>query len=223
MLTMTRVIAVGAVCAIVSLPVMAQGPMTIRSDGLEFPDGSVQTTAAAALSQPLFYLTDANVATNQALTACAPGFHMASFWEIVDPSNLTYAFDHPDAHTKSDSGYGPPSGWYGWVRTGNDSSTFDAAGQGNCATWTSTSPDSYGPSVRLPLSWETPPGEIGNIWDSESFSCSFTGPVWCVQDRYTGGGFPAAETATEKAYSPWGTANSINSPSNRDSSDNSVR
>ena len=127
------------------------------------------------------YLTKTNYATNQVRTACASGYHTASFWEIVDVSNLIYDYDHPSAYTKTDSGYGPPSYWYGWVRTGYGSSSSSTTGTGNCNNWSSTSNSVYGVSVRLSRTWETAPGDIGP-WDATSFACNFTGPVWCAKD-----------------------------------------
>jgi len=137
---------------------------------------------AAGGSGTKYYLTDDNLASDAALTACAAGYHMASLWEIVDPSNLTYAFDHPDAHTKADDGEGPPSEWFGRVRTGASSSVADSAGSGNCAAWTSVDNADHGTFVRLTRAWEAPPGEIGGVWDAHSFSCNLPGPVWCTQD-----------------------------------------
>jgi hypothetical protein len=126
-----------------------------------------------------FYLTDANFATDNALTACADGYHTASLWEILDVSNMVYDYDHPDAHVKDDSGRGPPSFWYGWVRTGQDASGSATAGSGNCNNWTSTSSANSTVAVRLSRTWETAPGDIGP-WDATSFTCNFSGPVWCV-------------------------------------------
>jgi hypothetical protein len=128
-----------------------------------------------------FYLTDANFTTDNALTACASGYHMASLWEILDVSNLVYAYNHPDAHTKDDSGNGPPSNWYGWVRTGWAASTSATAGTGNCSAWTSTSNGDSTVAARLASAWETAPGDI-STWDATSFTCNFNGPVWCMED-----------------------------------------
>ncbi len=125
------------------------------------------------------YLTTLNYYPNTAKTACAPGYHMASLWELYDISNLTYDYANPLAYTKADSGSGPPSGWYGWVRTGYESLGSATAGTGNCLNWTSADPASYGVSVRLSTAWETAPGDIGP-WDATSFTCSLVGPVWCV-------------------------------------------
>jgi hypothetical protein len=132
-----------------------------------------------------FYQTEATYAANEILTACASGYHTASLWEILDVSNLVYAYDHPDAHVQNDSGQGPPSGWYGWVRTGWFASTSATAGTGNCNNWTSTSSGDSTVAVRLATAWETAPGDI-STWDVTSFTCNFNGPVWCVGD-FAGG------------------------------------
>jgi hypothetical protein len=128
-----------------------------------------------------FYLTTQNYSPSAALTVCATGYHMASLWEILDVSSMTYDYDHPAAYTKADSGYGPPSYWYGWVRTGGDSSGSSTTGTGNCLTWTSTSGTDYGVAVRLSNTWETAPGDI-LAWDATPFTCNMSGPVWCVGD-----------------------------------------
>jgi hypothetical protein len=137
------------------------------------------TAVLAAGGGRHFYLTDADFATVDSLTACASGYHMASLWEILDVSNLVYDHDHPDAHVKDDSGQGPPSFWYGRVRTGQDASSSATAGSGNCNNWTSTSSADTGVFVRLSREWETAPGDIGP-WDATSFACHVVGPVWCV-------------------------------------------
>jgi hypothetical protein len=128
-----------------------------------------------------FYLTDSSYYADQALTACSAGYHMASLWEILDVSNLTYDYDHPAAHTKDDSGFGPPSNWYGWVRTGYSSSSSSTTGTGNCNNWTSRLNTAYGVSVRLSNAWETAPGDI-STWDATSFTCVVVSPVWCIGD-----------------------------------------
>jgi hypothetical protein len=45
-----------------------------------------------------FYLTKVSVQGNAATSACAGGYHMASQFEMVDPSNLKY-----DLHTDSEA------------------------------------------------------------------------------------------------------------------------
>jgi hypothetical protein len=145
------------------------------------PSTGAEEISPQAASGSRFYLTDASHPTDGALTACASGYHMASLWEILDVSNLSYAYDHPDAHVKADSGNGPPSGWNGWVRTGRFASTGSSAGTGNCNNWTSTSSGDSAASVKLTTNWETPPDDI-STWNATSFTCNFVGPVWCVED-----------------------------------------
>lgn len=130
-----------------------------------------------------FYLTKGYFYPDQALTACSTGYHMASLWEILDVSNLTYDYGHPAAYVRDDSGFGPPSGWYGWVRTGYASSSSSTTGTGNCDSWTSRLNTAYGVSVRLSHTWETAPGDI-STWDATSFTCNLIGPVWCIGDFY---------------------------------------
>jgi hypothetical protein len=139
------------------------------------------TTTSAAAGRNSFYLTSASYSPPAALTACAPGYHMASLWEILDVSNLSYAVENPAAQTKTDSGESAPSGWNGWIRTGRISSDSDVAGVGNCLAWTSTDPADYGTAVQLTSAWETDSGDIGT-WNAGAFACNFNGPVWCVGD-----------------------------------------
>jgi hypothetical protein len=144
------------------------------------PTGGIVTAATVGGGRH-FYLTNAYYATNTVLTACASGYHMASLWEILVVSNLTYDYTHPAAKTKSDSGYGPPSSWNGWVRTGWDSSGSNTTGTGNCLNWTSISDTDYGVSVQLSANWKTAPGDIFTWW-ANSYSCNYVGPVWCVRN-----------------------------------------
>jgi hypothetical protein len=169
--------AVLLVCLLMGIPLASSVAAREPATNTSMPD-----SAAAYLPHSAgrhFYLTSANYATNQVKTVCAAGYHMASLWEILDVSNLVYDYDHPAAYNKADSGYGPPSNWYGWVRTGYDSSGSTTTGAGNCLNWTSTSSPNNGVSVRLSDTWETAPGDIFT-WDATSFGCGFTGPVWCV-------------------------------------------
>jgi hypothetical protein len=64
-----------------------------------------------------YYLTQTTHTGGQSLSACAEGYHMASLWEILDPSNLSY--DTSLGFTLADSGSGPPASSLGWIRTGN--------------------------------------------------------------------------------------------------------
>ena len=157
--------------------------------GSAVPENRVSAqTAVAAEYWPRsggrhFYVTAANYAITEVKTACANGYHMASLWELYDVSNLIYDYDHPAARVLADSGYGPPSYWNGWVRTGYSSSSSNTTGTGNCFNWNSNDGSYYGAAVRLSRTWETAPGDMGP-WDATSFPCNYTGPVWCVGDFY---------------------------------------
>ena len=125
-----------------------------------------------------FYLTKTDHNGAQALSACAPGYHMASLWEIFDPSNLRYNTDL--GLTLEDSGFGPPAR-SGWIRTGFMNSSADLAGSGNCNAWTSASADHNGSKVVLSPNWSLD-GNITSPWNASHFSCSNVFQVWCVQD-----------------------------------------
>jgi hypothetical protein len=171
---------VPALLLCLSLLLFAAGSVAAQ----EGPAASTQAASVPYLPRSSgrhFYLTNLNYPTDQVLTACSPGYHTASIWEILDVSNLTYDVNHPDAHKKADQGYGPPSYWHGWVRTGWDANTSNVTGTGNCSNWTSKSNTAYGVSVRLSRTWETAPGDL-STWDANSFTCNLTGPVWCVMD-----------------------------------------
>jgi hypothetical protein len=133
--------------------------------------------------KPKFYLTKACFAGNEALTACAAGYHMASLWEIIDPSNLTY--DLVRGHNNDDSGSGPPALYAGWVRTGypksNGSGPFQVAGVGNCNAWTTAESFYFGTQVQLHSEWREP-GLRGDPWFADVVPCSSCKQVWCVQD-----------------------------------------
>jgi hypothetical protein len=111
---------------------------------------------------------------------CASGYHFASMWEILDPSNLKY--NTVLGHTKADSGQGPPSYVQGWVRTGNVSSTSDPVGMGNCANWTSNQPTEKGPHLLLDPSWDTAGNFPGWVVEHPLSGCASNAHAWCVED-----------------------------------------
>ena len=127
------------------------------------------------------YLTSSTYATNAVLTACISGYHMASMWEILDVSNLVYDYNLAAAYKRDDSGYGPPSDWNGWVRTGVASSGENTIGTGNCKNWTSVAGTDYGVSVRLSRFWQSAPGDL-LAWDATNYTCNYVGPVWCIKN-----------------------------------------
>lgn len=122
-----------------------------------------------------FYLTRTVHAGNEVLTACAGGYHMASLWEIHDPTYLRYSTEL--GFTTDDSGFGPPALREGWIRTGSNASTK------NCQAWTSASAADTGIPVSLTTEslWASPPVVV-SPWGAQPFSCNFSFPVWCVQD-----------------------------------------
>lgn len=141
-----------------------------------------------------FYLTTATVPGDKALTACAPGFHMASRFELLDPSVLDY--DSTLGFTTADAGSGPPSdtgpyeppGSMGWVRTGGASKFRDAGAKvgsasTNCGTWSSSSTDASGTVAYLSDRFTGESNTPAAVWSGGSQSCNQGFRVWCVEDR----------------------------------------
>ena len=130
-----------------------------------------------------FYLSQTAHEGNEVLAACAPGFHMASFYEIFDPSSLTY--DTRFGRTAPDSGSGPPTSLdgSGWIRTGRDQpSSGGGPGIANCSMWTSAEFEQTGSVVRLEPNWAAQPDTGSHPWRVEAFPCPSTPGVWCVED-----------------------------------------
>ena len=119
-----------------------------------------------------FYLTPTEYDGNEALTACAAGYHFASVFEIRELASLSYNTDL--GRTSDDSGSGPPASEVGWVRSGKVSS----AG-GNCHVWTSQNAIDFGTMGSLSLS-ETFLGKPP--WEYGFGGCDWTLGVWCVSD-----------------------------------------
>jgi hypothetical protein len=139
-------------------------------------------TESTAASGRRFYVTQNSVYDGaEALQACADGFHMASIWEILDVSNLRY--DRTRGFTTTDSGFGPPSGVFGWVRTGWTPDVIPSAGIANCDAWRSNNHGFHGTMIELPIDWENISLgiEIGS-WHAGPAACDFETRVWCVQN-----------------------------------------
>ena len=126
-----------------------------------------------------YYLTKGIAKGNVPLTSCAAGYHFASLWEIADPSNLEY--NTTLGYTLADSGQGPPTTVYGWVRTGRLTSTSSTAGLGNCGTWTSLSGADHGTVAVLPDLWALDTEDVG-VWEVTTQDCDSFTPVWCIED-----------------------------------------
>ena len=133
---------------------------------------------AQATGQRQYYLSQNYVRGHQPLTSCAAGYHMASLWEIADPSNLLY--NTTLGKTDADSGSGPAAGAPGWVHTGFINSTSAIAGHANCNGWTSLSGSHYGTIATLPDTWSN--AEDLGVWDVAAQYCDYYQSVWCVED-----------------------------------------
>lgn len=125
-----------------------------------------------------YYLTPDLHTGEQVLSACLPGFHMASLWEILDMSNLRY--NTHLGYSRKDSGLGPPATG-GWVRTGWGSGSTGAPGTSNCNAWTSVSESDVGTYIFLPGSWVAGNEDLMG-WGVAAAICSSQIRVWCVGD-----------------------------------------
>jgi hypothetical protein len=132
-----------------------------------------------------YYVTEADRRPAEALSSCAAGYHMASLWEILDPTELRYARCLAEAKVLADQGSGPPAGYWGWVRTGGDGSVVELAGQANCHVWTDTALGHFGTIVRLNPDWAAPASAI-SPWEARTWGCQQIAPVWCVSDGVYG-------------------------------------
>jgi hypothetical protein len=140
-------------------------------------------TSDAFAAARRFYLTKTTFDGDHPLTACEPGFHMASLWEIFDTTVLEY--DTSLGQTQADSGSGPPNGLDshdGWIRTGAGSNTGDAPGVSNCSAWTSLSSSQFGTFAFLPYDWNSTAVHAINPWVPGQRTCNNVARVWCVQD-----------------------------------------
>jgi hypothetical protein len=133
-----------------------------------------------------YYLTQTQHNGAEALSACAQGYHMASLWEIFDPSNVRYNTEL--GLTQDDSGSGPPTFVYGWIRTGFTAGVGGFAGEANCNVWTSDDGLSdSGTAVLLEPNWSlggtsAEPVSITSPWVAAPTGCVADRSVWCVQD-----------------------------------------
>lgn len=131
------------------------------------------------LTQSMYNGANADGTDGNGAGVCADGYHFASLWEILAPSNLKYDADL--GVTQDDSGQGPPSYLGGWVRTGYASSASGTPGWGNCNAWTSNDSGHRGAYAYLPRDW-TAGGDI-HVWKVNAAQCNLSGYVWCVANR----------------------------------------
>jgi hypothetical protein len=143
--------------------------------------GQGRGTGQPPFAPRAFYLTQTTHTGGEALTACVAGYHMASLWEIFDPSNLRYESDL--GRKNDDSGFGPPTELEGWIRTGGPSHGANVGGTGNCLAWTTGAGNFSGSLVRLTEHWNDPISlSRVNPWSPNATTCQFSNLVWCVQD-----------------------------------------
>jgi hypothetical protein len=173
---------------------LAWGQREVAASGLRAPldhardrpfDHAQDRPLAASAGLRGYYLTqgtyngaDADGTDGNGAGVCAEGYHFASLWEILDPSNLKYNTDL--GHPGFDSGQGPPSYVEGWVRTGYYSSTSSIPGYGNCNVWDSSSSGHYGTIASLPRDWQA--GQDIHVWEVDFGGCPYPFRVWCVAD-----------------------------------------
>jgi hypothetical protein len=153
--------------------------LAVMASNIEALKAQVDFLAANNKGPRKFYLTRNTNDGAQASVACTPGYHMASLWEIHDPSNLRYNTEL--GLIQADSGVGPPTGVLGWIRTGGSSVNAGFPGFANCSTWTSDSNAERGTLVKLSSEWLSTANYV-DPWTSGLAPCNSTQQVWCVQD-----------------------------------------
>jgi hypothetical protein len=127
----------------------------------------------------MFYVTSGLFAGNQALTACAAGYHLASYWEIHEPSN--FAYDRGRGLRNANYQFGPPvaegSGTYDPLQAWLDNGRTPASNS-NCSGWIDSS-GSQGLTAYLAsreTNYNTPYYLFGNT------DCGEQHHVWCASD-----------------------------------------
>jgi hypothetical protein len=158
--------------------VAASGPLAPLDRAQDRPLAASASLRGYYLTQGTYNGADADGTDGNGAGVCADGYHFASLWEILDPSNLKYNTDL--GHPGFDSGQGPPSYVEGWVRTGYVSSTSSTPGRGNCNVWDSSSSGHYGTIASLPRDWEA--GQDIHVWEVDFGGCPYPFRVWCVAD-----------------------------------------
>jgi hypothetical protein len=158
------------------------GSIVVAAGGLLLAGSLVTSPSSAAPpkkdSRRAYYLSQVSTG-DQALAACVSGFHMASLYEIFDPSNLRY--DTTLGVAQGDSGSGPPRN-FGWIRAGNiaQSTTTSVPGNANCDAWQSSSSAITGSLAGLDgwanAAFSTSP------WRGTVAGCQRINNVWCVED-----------------------------------------
>ncbi|MDJ0786469.1 MAG: hypothetical protein QNK05_06645 [Myxococcota bacterium] len=116
-----------------------------------------------------YYLTPDTVEGDHGADDCAPGFQMASIYELALSSNLEY--DTALGEVNPDSGAGPPEAG-GWARGAR--SPFNSCSTGP-SPWTSDAVSDEG-TVAAPAVTNGVPGFFAQL-----VPCNFTFRVWCIE------------------------------------------
>ena len=129
-------------------------------------EASSKSAEYTAAEQRSFYLTQDTYLPTETESACAEGYHFANIFELDSFSTLTYNTNL--GLGLGDSGLGPPSLEWGWIRNETQNSTDD-----NCSNWTESSPESTGSIAFMegPQEW----GEVAGF-------CDLRVRVWCVSN-----------------------------------------
>lgn len=165
-------------CAVAGLLMLFSSIIPVLTPNISH--GQNDRLSASTRNARRYYLTNTSHDGNEVLTACAAGYHMASLWEIHDPTALRY--DNALGFTRPDSGSGPPAGTFGWIRTGWDSDQASFNGSSNCSAYTSDSPFGEGTAVSLQRIWRSDQAGQISPWTASGLICFELSRVWCVQD-----------------------------------------
>jgi len=165
------IVALLAVCFVAYLGWGQRG--TAAAADVQVPPALVST------SMRQFYLTRDTYNGVDAPQACDRGYHMASMFEILDPSNLKYNTDR--GYIQDDSGHGPPADPSGWIRTGGSSVSSSSPGYASCYAWASDHGGDRGTVAWLGGTWTGDPRSL-HVWQAGVAPCNAGMRVWCVQD-----------------------------------------
>jgi len=147
--------------------------------GTAAADGVQAAPPLASTDMRQYYLTRDTYDGRDVLKACDGGYHMASMFEILDPSNLKYDTDR--GYTQEDSGHGPAVDPSGWIRTGGSSVSSSSPGYASCYAWTSDDGGDRGTVAWLGGTWTGDPRGL-HVWQAGVAPCNMGRRVWCVED-----------------------------------------
>jgi hypothetical protein len=150
--------------------------------------GTLQATVndGVPASAKKYYLTVNGFTGGDAIKACDRRFHMASLFEIQDPSNLQYVNRSTPVYDSlvDDQGLGPPSNRMGWVRSGvyppsgfvYDCPDYWDQHDPHTGTTLTLNAHSFYAAPDLPAS------HPNTWWSAALRPCSQPVLVWCVED-----------------------------------------